>query len=108
MKIDINVKLYLDGNNEAKTEEELKVEIKECVDNDMTTFQSGEFYDGNRDFVDFMTNEDIDYRDLVNCIFNAEARADLVKKYRDFLTESYTDNAYDEHIEIEKTIQVEI
>ena len=24
MKIDVNVKLYLDGNNEAKTEEELK------------------------------------------------------------------------------------
>ncbi len=108
MKIDVNVKLYLDGNNEAKTEEELKAEIKECVDDEMTTFQSGEFYDSNRDFDAFMNDKDLDYRDLINAIFNQKIREDLVKGYRDYLTEIYTDNAYDDHIEIEKKIQVEI
>lgn len=108
MKIDVNVKLYLDGNNEAKTEEELKAEIKEYVDNEMTILQSGDFYDGNRDFDAFMNKEDIDYRDLINYIFDKKARAEFVKKYRDYLTEIYTDCAYDEHIEIEKKIQVEI
>lgn len=108
MKIDINVKLYLDNENEAKTEEELKAEIKEYVDDEMTTFQSGDFYDCNRDFDEFMKKEDIDYRHLINCIFDAEARADFIKGYRDYLTEIYTKCAYDEHIEIEKKIQVEI
>ena len=107
MKIDVNVKLYL-IDDEVKTEEEFKAEIKECVNDEMTAFQSGEFYDGNREFDAFMNNKDLDYRDLVNAIFNQKIREDLIKGYRDYLTEGYTDNAYDEHIEIEKTIQVEI
>jgi len=108
MKIDVNVKLYLDGNNEAKTEEELKAEIKEYVDSEMVAFQSGNFYDSSRDFDDFMRNKDIDYCDLINWIFNPKLREDFIEEYRNYLTEVYTDCAYDEHIEIEKKIQVEI
>jgi hypothetical protein len=108
MKIDINVKLYLDGNNEAKTEEELKAEIKEWVDNEMTALQGGDFYDYNREFDAFMNKEDIDYRHLINCIFDEKLRTGLIEEYRNHLTEIFTDSAYDEHIEVVKKIQVEI
>lgn len=108
MKIDVNVKLYLDGNNEAKTEEELKAEIKEYVDSEMTAFQSGDFYDSSRDFDDFMNKKDIDYRDLINYIFNPKLREGFIEEYREYLIKVYTDCVYDDHIKVEKTISVEI
>jgi hypothetical protein len=109
MKIDVNVKLYYnDETGAVYTEEEVRAQIKEDVNNEVAHLKSGEFYDYNSYFEDFLREKDLSPLDLVDCMFEKDGAERLADKYADYLTKRFAEYRYEELCPIEKTIQVEI
>lgn len=109
MKIDVNVKFYYDEETgKTFTEEEIQAQIKEDVESEINSLKSGDFYDYNGYFEDFLREQDLSPLHLVDCIFNKDEAESLVDRYANYLTKSFTVFKLDELCVIEKNIQVEI
>lgn len=109
MKIDVNIKLYYnDETDTVYTEEELKTEIAEDVENEIAELKCGDFQDYNCYFEDFLRKKDLSPLHLVDCIFNKDKAECLVDKYTNYVTERFTKGRHEELYVIEKKIQVEI
>ena len=109
MKIDINVKLYYnEETGSVYTEDEIKAEIAEDVENEIAHLKCGDFQDYNSYFEDFLREQDISILYLVDCMFDKDEAECLVDKYANYLTERFTEGRHEELCAIEKKIQVEI
>lgn len=109
MKIDVNVKLYYNEEmGTAYTEEEIKAQIKEDVENEIAELKCGDFQDYESYFEDFLRERDLSLLNLVDCIFDRAEAESLVDRYAHYLTERFTEYRFDELHTIEKKIQVEI
>jgi hypothetical protein len=109
MKIDVNVKLYYnDITGHTYTEEELKAEIAEDVENEIAELKCGDFQDYNCYFEDFLRKEDLSPLYLVDCMFDKDEAECLVDRYAKYLLDRFTEGRHEELCVIEKKIQVEI
>lgn len=109
MKIDINVKLYYnEETGSVYTEDEIKAEIAEDVENEIANLKCGDFQDYASYFDDFLREQDISPLYLVDCMFDKVEAESLVARYTAYLTERFTEGRFEELNIIEKKIQVEI
>lgn len=110
MKIDVNVKLYYnEETGDTYTEEELKAEIVNEVEEEIANLKCGDFQDYEGYFEDFLRKEDLSPLYLVDCMFDKDEAECLVDKYANYLTKYFTEGRHHEALcLIEKKIQVEI
>ncbi len=109
MKIDINVKLYYnEETGSVYTEDEIKAEIAEDVENEIANLKSGNFHDYEEYITDFLREQDLSPLDLIDFIFDKVKAERFVAEYTTYLTECFTEGRFEELSVIEKKIQVEI
>ena len=109
MKIDVNVKLYYnEETGETYTEEELKAEIANDVEEEIAHLKCGDFQDYESYFEDFLRIQNISPLYLVDCMFDKDETECFVDRYANYLKERFTEGRLEELCAIEKKIQVEI
>lgn len=109
MKIDINVKLYYnEETGSVYTEDEIKTQIAEDVENEIINLKSGDFRDYEYYLTDFLREQDLSPLNLIDCIFDQVQAERFVARYAAYLTERFTEGRFEELSLIEKKIQVEI
>jgi hypothetical protein len=108
MKIDVNVKLYMNNEdvNEILTEQELKEEWQEEINKIVKDFKSGECAEVDM-ISDFCADKDYTSDKLIDCIFNPQKAEALLADYRNYVA-NYYQGFMDNYTVIEKKIQVEI
>ena len=108
MKIDVNVKLYMNNEDvsEVLTEQELKDKWQEEINQVMKDFESGDCCEGDMIY-DFCSENDYNPMDLIDCVFNPKKAEKLLEDYRKYVT-AYYQGFMKDYTVIEKKIQVEI
>lgn len=108
MKIDINVKLYMNNENvsEVLTEQELTETWQTEINRVVEDLQSGEC--SEIDMIrDFCIDKDYTSEELIECVFNPQKAKALLADYRKYVAD-YFQGFIDDYTLIEKKIQVEI
>lgn len=108
MKIDINVKLYMNNEdvNEILTEQEFAETWQKEIDEAVKDLQSGECCESDMIY-DFCVEKDYTPDELIKCVFNSQKAEALLADYRNYVADYYQ-GFMDNYTLIEKKIQVEI
>lgn len=108
MKIDVNVKLYMNNEDvsEVLTEQELKEKWQKEIDSTVKDLKSGNCYESDMIY-NFCADRDYTPETLMECIFNQQKANALLEAYRNYVTDYYQ-GFMDDYTLIEKTISMEI